>query len=115
MERDEAATRFMAVVYRLLKAAHGELQPTGAAILAAIDQGVGSDSRSLANSLGIAHALVLREISTLSGTMLHVVRRDDRTQRTFVELTVRAQTIALAASTAVNEHSVSSSALPETP
>lgn len=115
MDSDDATTRFMATVDRLLKAAPARLQPTGAAIIAAMYQGIGSDSRGLSSKLGIAHALVLREINELSGAMLHIVERDDRTQRTFVALTQEAQIIARAAVEVVIEPSVSSRVVPEMP
>ncbi|MEJ8308876.1 hypothetical protein [Agrobacterium larrymoorei] len=107
MDEDAAATRFMAVVDHMLRNASGGLQPTGAAIIAAIHMGIGNDSRSLSNQLGVAHALVLREISTLSGTLLRIVRRDARTQRTFVELTDEAQALAAATSKAFMKSSLS--------
>lgn len=60
---------------------------TGGAIIAAVHLGIASDSRSLSNRLGIAHALVLREIATLSGPFITIEKRDTRTQRTFISLT----------------------------
>ncbi len=100
--------RFMATVDEVLQIAPAGLQPTSAALIVAVHIGLGSDSRSLSNKLGIAHALVLREISALSGTLLHIVRREARTQRTFVELTEEAKTLASTASNALKASSVSS-------
>jgi len=100
MDEEDTATRFMAAVDELLQVAPAGLQPTGAALIVAVHIGLGSDSRSLSNKLGIAHALVLREISALSGTLLHIVRREARTQRTFVELTEKAKALATTASKA---------------
>ena len=84
---DQSATRFFAVVEEIGKSAPVAMDATGAALIAAIYLGVGTDSRSLSNRLGIAHALVLREITALSDRFLTVSRRDLRTQRTWLELT----------------------------
>lgn len=84
---DQSATRFFAVVEEIGKSAPVAMDATGAALIAALYLGVGSDSRSLSNTLGIAHALILREISALSDQFLKVSRRDARTQRTWLELT----------------------------
>ncbi|PVE56337.1 hypothetical protein [Rhizobium rhizogenes] len=100
MDEEDTATRFMAAVDEVLRIAPAGLQPTGAALIVAVHIGLGSDSRSLSNKLGIAHALVLREISALSGTLLHIIRREARTQRTFVELTEMAKALATTASKA---------------
>lgn len=108
MDEEDTATRFMAAVDELLQIAPAGLQPTGAALIVAVHIGLGSDSRSLSNKLGIAHALVLREISALSGTLLHIVRREDRTQRTFVELTEKAKALATTASNTLKPSSLSS-------
>ena len=94
MNDDQSATRFFAVVERIEKAAPVEIDATGAALIAAIHLGVGSDSRSLSNKLGMAHALVLREITALSDRFLKLVKRDARTQRTFVELTEEGSALA---------------------
>ncbi len=106
MDDDQSAARFMAVADEISKAApvalgttiNVEVSATGAALIAAIHFGIGRDSRSLSNKLGIAHALVLREINALAGTLVTVTRRDARTQRTFVELTSDAETLAQSAS-----------------
>ncbi|MGN8151754.1 hypothetical protein ACTJK5_05710 [Agrobacterium sp. 22094] len=108
MDEEDTATRFMAAVEELLQIAPAGLQPTGAALIVAVHIGLGSDSRSLSNKLGIAHALALREISALSGTMLHIVRREARTQRTFVELTEEAKALASTASNALKASSLNS-------
>ncbi|WP_113265850.1 hypothetical protein [Agrobacterium cavarae] len=108
MNEEDTATRFMAAVDELLQVAPAGLQPTGAALIVAVHIGLGSDSRSLSNKLGIAHALVLREISALSGTLLHIVRSEARTQRTFVELTEKAKALATTASNTLKPSSLSS-------
>ncbi len=61
----------------------------GAAVLVAIDIGIARDSRTFSRIFGVAHALVLREITDLSTgdrAVLKVISRNDRTQRTELEL-----------------------------
>lgn len=101
MNDDQAATRFFAVVERIGKSAPVAMDATGAALIAAVHLGIGSDSRSLSNKLGIAHALVLREITALSDRWIRVAKRDARTQRTFIELTDEGSTLAQQAAEAV--------------
>ncbi|KIP99144.1 hypothetical protein RU07_21050 [Agrobacterium tumefaciens] len=98
MNEDQSAARFMAVVEQISHTAPVALDATGAALIAAVHLGVGTDSRSLSNKLGIEHALVLREINTLSGRFLTIGKRDARTQRTWVELTSEASELASSAS-----------------
>lgn len=86
MSEDGSTERFMAMVEKIMETAPAGIDTTGAALLCAIHLGIGSDSRSLSKKLGIAHALVLREITSLSEVYLTVTKRDDRTQRTFLEL-----------------------------
>ncbi|MDQ1185985.1 hypothetical protein [Agrobacterium larrymoorei] len=112
MDEDDASTRFMTAVEEFLRIAPAGLQPTGAAIIVAVHMGIGSDSRSLSNKLGMAHALVLREVNALSDTMLRIVRRETRTQRTFVALTEEAQALAATASQALMKSSLSNSETP---
>jgi hypothetical protein len=64
-----------------------DVSPIGAAILAALHFGIADDSRAFSLKLGIEHALALREITALSNPefgLLRVLRRDERTQRTFL-------------------------------
>ncbi len=98
MNDDQSAARFLAVVEQISLTAPVVLDATGAALIAAVHLGIGNDSRSLSNKLGIAHALVLREINALSGRMLTIIKRDTRTQRTWVELTDEASSLASSAS-----------------
>ncbi|MET0171559.1 MAG: hypothetical protein ABW206_04090 [Agrobacterium vaccinii] len=98
MNDDQSAARFLAVAEQISQTAPVALDATGAALIAAVHLGIGNDSRSLSNKLGIAHALVLREINALSGRMLTIVKRDARTQRTWVELTDEASSLASSAS-----------------
>ena len=81
------ATDYMALV-DALEAQSGRISRLGAGILAAAALEIASDSRSFARILGVAHALVLREISALSadGGYISIVKRDERTQRTKYEL-----------------------------
>ncbi|NTJ42301.1 hypothetical protein G6L28_06765 [Agrobacterium larrymoorei] len=98
MDEDQSAARFLAVVEQIEKTAPVVIDATGAALIAAIYLGIGSDSRSLSNKLGIAHAIALRSISSLSGRLLKVAKRDTRTQRTFIELTDEGKALAHSAS-----------------
>lgn len=65
------------------------LSGLGAGIVAAAHLDIASDSRSFSRLLGIAHALVLREMTGLSaeGGPLLITARDERTQRTRYALT----------------------------
>lgn len=60
----------------------------GAGIIAALHFGIASDSRSFARLLGVAHALVLREVSVLGQDEEFIIieRRDPRTQRVHYSL-----------------------------
>lgn len=81
------AADYMALV-DALEAQSGKISRLGAGILAATALEIASDSRSFARILGVAHALVLREIADLSadGGYISIVKRDERTQRTKYEL-----------------------------
>ena len=70
------------------------LSPLGAGIITAISEAIVDDSRTFARLFGIAHALVLREINLLCGPQgpIQIVRRDARTQRTHLQLTVNGNT-----------------------
>jgi len=58
------------------------LSPLGGGILAGITLDVAHDSRSFARTLGIEHAIVLREVQALVELeRLVVTKRDARTQR----------------------------------
>ncbi|MGG2477643.1 hypothetical protein ACNVD4_19920, partial [Rhizobium sp. BR5] len=57
-----------------------------------------TDSRSIAKRLGLAHALVLREITSLSPRFLRVTKRDARTQRSFLEATTEGRALAASCS-----------------
>lgn len=95
---DDPAERYMALVEALLQIHPSGLSPVGAGILAAAGLGVATDSRSFAKVLGVAHALVLREIEALSReTMVAVTRRDGRTQRTVYTLADRGERLLEAA------------------
>ena len=77
------ATDYMALV-DAIEAQSGRISRLGAGILAAAVLEIASDSRSFARILGVAHALVLREIAALSadGGYISIRQRDERTQRT---------------------------------
>ena len=95
--RDEAAeaAAFTALVAALAAARPDRLSPLPAGILAALHLGIAGDSRSFARIFGIAHALVLRETVALGEdpALLHILRRDDRTQRQWLALTPVGQTL----------------------
>ncbi|MGU3541540.1 MarR family transcriptional regulator [Methylobacterium sp. A52T] len=79
-EPDEAA--FVAALDRV-SAAHPDLDPLAAGVLAALDLGLPGDSRAFARTFGVEHALVLRALSGLEEAgLVAVTARDGRTQRT---------------------------------
>ena len=86
---DDPVERYMALVEAVLEDEAAGLSPLSAGVLAAVHLGIAADSRSFAKTLGIAHALVLREVDGLSeeAGWLTVTKRDPRTQRTFYALT----------------------------
>ncbi|WP_426238535.1 hypothetical protein [Pararhizobium sp. DWP1-1-3] len=71
------------------------LSPLTAGIVAAVFVGIATDSRTFAKLFGIEHALVLREINQLSGpdAPVEITRRDARTQRTYLKLTVKGEAL----------------------
>ncbi|KAA9368115.1 hypothetical protein H9643_14555 [Ochrobactrum sp. Sa2BUA5] len=78
---------YMALV-DALEAASGRISRLGAGIIAALAFDIASDSRSFSRILGVAHALVLREVVALGadGGYIRIRQRDERTQRTRYEL-----------------------------
>lgn len=93
-EQATTEDRVLSLVGRLLSA-DPTLAPIGAAVLAAVHLGLCADSRTFSRAFGIAHALVLREVSDLAETrsLLAIVGRDARTQRTSVTLTEASQAL----------------------
>lgn len=89
---DEDAAEYMVLVEALMGATGG-ISALGAGIVAAAALDIASDSRTFARQLGLAHALVLREISALDqeGGYLRIRQRDMRTQRTRYELSPAGQ------------------------
>ncbi|HEY0274850.1 MAG TPA: MarR family winged helix-turn-helix transcriptional regulator [Paenirhodobacter sp.] len=78
----------IALIGRVLEAAPEAVTPIGAGILVAVARDIASDSIRFAQVLGVAHALVLRDCVTLEEAgLIRVSRRDDHTQRLFLELT----------------------------
>lgn len=75
--------RFLALVARL-QAEDVQLSAIQAGLLAAAALGIAHDSRTFARQLGLAHALVLRELNALAerGDRLSIDKRDARTMRT---------------------------------
>ncbi|MBO0129730.1 hypothetical protein [Agrobacterium burrii] len=98
MNDEKSAASFMAMVEQMQQGSSQALTATGASILLAIHLEIATDSRSIANRLGLAHALVLREIAALSPRFLLVTRRDARTQRSFLEATAEGQALAASSS-----------------
>lgn len=76
-------------------AADGRLSALGGGIMAALSLGIARDSRSFARTLGVEHALVLRELQELEelGRIL-VTGRDARTQRCSYEARPRLAIVA---------------------
>jgi hypothetical protein len=74
---------FLACVARL-QAEAPHLTAIQAGLLAAIHLGIARDSRTFARKLGLAHALVLRELNAVAepGGLLRIEQRDARTMRT---------------------------------
>ncbi|MDH7800858.1 MULTISPECIES: hypothetical protein [unclassified Rhizobium] len=93
MDEEQSAASFMAAVEQIVQGSSQALNATGAAIVLAIQLDIATDSRSIANRLGLAHALVLREISALSPRFVRVTKRDVRTQRSFLEATAEGQAL----------------------
>ncbi|HEY0213984.1 MAG TPA: hypothetical protein VGC40_10420 [Paenirhodobacter sp.] len=82
----------LALVGRVLEIAPEAVSPIGAGILVAVGRGVVTNSIRFAQLLGVAHALVLRECVALQQAGLIVItRRDERTQRLFLDLTPAGQ------------------------
>ncbi|MFK3779240.1 hypothetical protein [Agrobacterium sp. NPDC089420] len=98
MDEEQSAAAFMAAVERLQDGSSQALTATGAAILLAVHLDIATDSRSIANRLGLAHAFVLREIAALSPRYVRVTKRDARTQRSFLETTAQGRTLAASSS-----------------
>lgn len=70
-----------------LIAADPRLTALSAGILAAAGLDIASDSLAFCRALDVSHALVLREIGLLEDLgLISIVRRDQRTNRTFYRL-----------------------------
>ncbi|MBB4094917.1 hypothetical protein [Brucella pecoris] len=89
---DEGEAEYMAFVDALMTASRS-LTGLGAGIVAAAALEIASDSRTFSRLLGVAHALVLREISVLGQDhgYIKIRQRDPRTQRTRYELSAVGQ------------------------
>lgn len=82
-------------VTRVMERAPPGIGPVAAALLVAAAHGLARDSRSFARNFGLAHALVLRDCTTLAeGGWIRIDRRDDRTQRLFYTPTDAGLTLA---------------------
>ncbi|WP_425349404.1 hypothetical protein [Falsochrobactrum shanghaiense] len=89
---DEA--EYMALV-DALEATSDKISRLGAGIIAALAFNVASDSRSFARRLGVAHALVLREVTLLGEQDDYIIirQRDARTQRIHYVLSPAGETL----------------------
>lgn len=96
---DVSEDQFMQIVATIC-ASEPSLTPIGSALLAAHHLGIAKDSRTFSRKLGIAHALVLREISAIAGDdgFVSIVSRNERTHRVELALTNRGQPVAALAS-----------------
>lgn len=76
------AETFLAVTDTI--AALSDLNRLEAGLLAGLHLELAADTRSFARTFGVAHALVLRALDTVSGAegLVTVISRDPRTQRT---------------------------------
>ncbi len=72
---------FLALAARL-QAEKPQLSGIQAGLVAAARLGIANDSRAFARLLGLAHALVLRELNALPEGLLRIEQRDTRTLRT---------------------------------
>lgn len=88
MSAEEAGTeRFLSLVGEA-QAEDPSLTPLQAALIVAARLGIASDSRTFARVIGVAHALVLRELGVLEaeGARLRIIKRDARTMRSWYAL-----------------------------
>lgn len=94
VQDDVSEERFLALVAAVCTA-DPTLSGVGAGLLVAHFLGVTRDSRSFSRIFGVAHALVLREVTALTGApgLMTVVSRNDRTQRTELALTPKGETL----------------------
>lgn len=77
------AERFLALVAEK-EAKDPALTSLQAGLIVATELGIASDSRTFARLLGIAHALVLRELNILIECgQLQILKQDARTLRTY--------------------------------
>ncbi len=83
-EECDPPERFLSLVAER-QAMDPRLTSLQAALIVAAEQGIALDSRSFARLLGVAHALVLRELNALleMDGPLRIVKREARTLRSF--------------------------------
>lgn len=82
-DRDQSE-RFLALVAER-QAKDSRLTSLQAALIVAAEADIAHDTRTFARLLGVAHALVLRELNALveMGGPLRIVKREARTLRSF--------------------------------
>jgi DNA-binding MarR family transcriptional regulator len=100
---DVSEEQFLAIVAEVC-AADASLSSVAAGVMAAIHLGISKDSRTFSRIFGVAHALVLREITGLSDDrgLVRIASRNDRTQRTELALTDKGQEL-LSSAIAIHE------------
>jgi hypothetical protein len=102
---DLSEEQFLAIVAKVC-AAEASLSQIGAAVLVALHHGIALDSRTFSRVFGVAHALVLREVTALSadeGAFLKIVSRNERTQRTELASTEQGRQLLLRAFTSESQ------------
>ncbi|MBW9086976.1 hypothetical protein JNB91_03875 [Rhizobium wenxiniae] len=83
MSEDNGQTEQFLRLVAELQARDQRLTSLQAALIVAAEENIALDSRSFARLLGVAHALVLRELNSLvdMGGPLRIVKREARTLR----------------------------------
>lgn len=82
-ENNDEAELFLSLVTQM-QAKDPRLNSMQAALIVAAERGIACDSRTFARLLGVAHALVLRELNALAEMdgPLRVIKKEARTLRT---------------------------------
>lgn len=93
-DADLSEKRFLELVATVCAAAP-PVTPMGASVLLALHFGICQDSRTFARMFDVPHALVLREVTTLSEEhdLVTLLDRNPRTQRTALALGDAAQVL----------------------
>ncbi|MEM6323214.1 MAG: hypothetical protein AAF748_06000 [Pseudomonadota bacterium] len=88
---DDAEATFAAYAETASASGHQFLSPIGPVMLAAAALGIAMDTRTFARVFDVAHALAIRECTSLSHDLglLDAQSRGDRSQRQFYALTAQ--------------------------